>query len=107
MSILSPIPLGKNSQPTKLSILLQEKLHSCNESYFELSGLHRDRRPRSTREEMLLAMKEKERKEFKDGIEIPDLMNPRNVRALREWNGDLSSLSRIIMFRVEEFEFKS
>ncbi|KAG9298862.1 hypothetical protein G9A89_015883 [Geosiphon pyriformis] len=67
----------------------------------QLKSLHRNgQRPKAAREDMLEALKKKELAEFKNGLEIPDLMNPKNIKILREWDGDSNSLSQIKLTRI-------
>ncbi|KAF9975115.1 hypothetical protein BGZ65_008402 [Modicella reniformis] len=35
-------------------------------------------------------------------IEIPDFSSPKNVKVLREWDGDLNSVNRIKMLRLND-----
>ncbi|KAF0553861.1 translation machinery-associated protein 16 [Gigaspora margarita] len=59
-------------------------------------------RPKTVKEDLIEALKLKEQKEYIEGFEIPDLMNAKNVKILREWDGDPNSLSRIKLIRVED-----
>ncbi|CAG8817747.1 23160_t:CDS:2, partial [Dentiscutata erythropus] len=57
-------------------------------------------RPKTVKEDHIEALKLKDDLNIK--LEIPDLMNAKNVKLLREWDGDPNSLSRIKLIRVED-----
>ncbi|PKY49713.1 hypothetical protein RhiirA4_528404 [Rhizophagus irregularis] len=48
----------------------------------------------------LESLKLKEKKEYIE--EIPDFMNPKNVKLLRQWDGDINSMTRIKIIRIED-----
>ncbi|CAB4405313.1 unnamed protein product [Rhizophagus irregularis] len=50
----------------------------------------------------LESLKLKEKKEYIEGFEIPDFMNPKNVKLLRQWDGDINSMTRIKIIRIED-----
>jgi len=68
----------------------------------EVSDLNSSRKAKSSRHFYLESLKLKERREYMEGFEIPDLMNPKNVKILRQWNGDINSISRIKIIRIED-----
>ncbi|KAF9901660.1 hypothetical protein EC991_005817 [Linnemannia zychae] len=84
--------------------LIEEYLARYNEEYESLVALHRPGkvRPKAAREDMLAAFIAKERQEYASGFEIPDFSSPKNVVILREWDGDLNSLNRIKMIRLND-----
>ncbi|KAG0273748.1 hypothetical protein BGZ95_010464 [Linnemannia exigua] len=84
--------------------LIEEYLARYNEEYESLVALHRPGkvRPKAAREDMLAAFIAKERQEYASGFEIPDFSSPKNVVILREWDGDLNSLNRIKMVRLND-----
>ncbi|KAF8972378.1 translation machinery-associated protein 16 [Entomortierella lignicola] len=84
--------------------LIEEYLSRFNEEYQSLIALHRPGkvRPKAAREDMLTAIMAKERQEYASGFEIPDFSSPKNVKLLREWDGDLNSLNRIKMIRLND-----
>ncbi|CAG8480730.1 2191_t:CDS:2 [Diversispora eburnea] len=52
-----------------------------------------ENRPKSSaKEDLLKALKSKEKREYIEGFEIPNLMDSRNVKTLREWDGDPNSI---------------
>ncbi|KAI8148026.1 translation machinery-associated protein 16, partial [Fennellomyces sp. T-0311] len=55
-------------------------------------GGHRTKVPRH---DLLTALKTSEESEYKSGFELPDLMVEKNVRMLREWDGDVNGMPRI------------
>ncbi|KAF9137982.1 hypothetical protein BGX30_009691, partial [Mortierella sp. GBA39] len=59
-------------------------------------------RPKAAREDMLAAFIANERREYASGFELPDFSSPKNVVILREWDGDLNSLNRIKMIRLND-----
>ncbi|KAI9285313.1 translation machinery-associated protein 16 [Umbelopsis sp. AD052] len=81
-----------------------EELHSLIDMYLnrneeeleKLQALRKDsKRPKSSRQDMLEALVKKEHDEYNKGFELPDLQNPKNVKILREWDGDKNSMARI------------
>ncbi|KAF8940500.1 hypothetical protein BGZ58_006172 [Dissophora ornata] len=84
--------------------LIEEYLARYNEEYQSLVALHRPGkvRPKAAREDMLAAFMSKERLEYASGFEIPDFSSPKNVKLLREWDGDLNSINRIKMLRLND-----
>ncbi|KAI7866783.1 hypothetical protein BDF14DRAFT_1727590, partial [Spinellus fusiger] len=57
-------------------------------------------RPKTNRENLLLALIENEKAEYKSGFEIPDMTNGKTLRLLREWDGDLNSMARMKSIRI-------
>ncbi|KAG0014239.1 hypothetical protein BGZ81_000581 [Podila clonocystis] len=84
--------------------LIEEYLARFNEEYESLVALHRPGkiRPKAAREDLLLAMMNKERQEYATGFELPDFTSPKNVKILRAWDGDLNSLNRIKLIRLHD-----
>ncbi|KAF9352859.1 translation machinery-associated protein 16 [Mortierella sp. AD094] len=84
--------------------LIEEYLARFNEEYESLVALHRPGkiRPKASREDMLTLVMVKERQEYASGFELPDFSSPKNVKLLREWDGDLNSLNRIKMIRLND-----
>ncbi|KAF9430284.1 hypothetical protein BGZ94_007553 [Podila epigama] len=84
--------------------LIEEYLARFNEEYESLIALHRPGkvRPKAAREDLLLALMNKERQEYETGFEIPDFSSPKNVKVLRAWDGDLNSLNRIRLLRLRD-----
>ncbi|GBB88467.1 hypothetical protein RclHR1_00150063 [Rhizophagus clarus] len=68
----------------------------------EIKNLISLRKVNSSRYFYLESLKLKEKKEYIEGFEIPDLMNPKNVKLLRQWDGDVNSISRIKIIRIED-----
>ncbi|KAG0370685.1 hypothetical protein BC939DRAFT_452153 [Gamsiella multidivaricata] len=84
--------------------LIKEYLARYDDEYQSLVALHRPGkvRPKAAREDILLGLMAKERQEYASGFEIPDFTSPKNVKLLREWDGDLNSLNRIRMLRLND-----
>lgn len=78
------------------SFLQNSYLDRHTEQLNELLAQRRPNRPPSLRLVELQSKIEKEKLEYENGLEIPDLMNEVNVRLMREWNGDSQALG---MFR--------
>ncbi|CAG8496599.1 12046_t:CDS:2 [Funneliformis mosseae] len=57
---------------------------------------------KSSKQFLLDALKLKEKREYMEGFEIPNLMDPKNVKILRQWDGDTNSMSRIKTIRIED-----
>ncbi|KAN0060349.1 translation machinery-associated protein 16 [Thecaphora frezii] len=66
----------------------------------QLEAERRHGRPPAKREVELKDLRDRERREYMDGIEIPDFMSETNVRLLREWQGDPQALPNFTMIRV-------
>ncbi|MBN3316943.1 TMA16 protein, partial [Atractosteus spatula] len=61
----------------------------------------RQGRQHSSRENVIKQAIERERMQYEGyGIEIPDILNSKHLKAFREWNGDLKKLPNIKMRRV-------
>ncbi|KAG0317758.1 hypothetical protein BGZ99_006109 [Dissophora globulifera] len=84
--------------------LIEEYLSRYDDEYQSLLALHRPGkvRPKAAREDMLAALMAAERQEYASGFEIPDFSSPKNVKLLREWDGDLNSIKRIKMLRLND-----
>ncbi|GJJ75119.1 translation machinery-associated protein 16 [Entomortierella parvispora] len=84
--------------------LIEEYLSRYNEEYESLVALHRPGkvRPKAAREDMLALFIANERQEYASGFEMPDFSSPKNVKLLREWDGDLNSIRRIKMIRLND-----
>ncbi|QVM05415.1 hypothetical protein D8B26_000126 [Coccidioides posadasii str. Silveira] len=66
----------------------------------ELRQQKRKGRPPSKREETLTQREEFEAKEYATGFWVPDLGSEDNIRRLKGWNGDWSSLSNLDFVRL-------
>ncbi|PWN48267.1 hypothetical protein IE53DRAFT_389543 [Violaceomyces palustris] len=66
----------------------------------EILGEKRVGRPPSKREVELTDLMQRERIEYRQGIEIPDLCSEVNVKLLREWKGDPQALPMFRMVRI-------
>lgn len=69
----------------------------------ELNELRSERRPGRPPHKREIELKEviaKEKQEYKDGFEIPDLTSTTNVKLLREWQGDPQALPLFRMVRI-------
>lgn len=84
-------------------------LHAFMEESFltrrddELAAAQRERRPGrppSKREVELREAIEKDRRDYAENMEIPDLMNKTNVELMRQWKGDVQSLYLFRMARI-------
>ncbi|WFC98499.1 translation machinery-associated protein 16 [Malassezia yamatoensis] len=66
----------------------------------ELRAEQRPGRPKSKQLMELQSLKEKEKREYYEGMDVPDLMNEINVAILREWQGDPQALHLFRFIRV-------
>ncbi|CAO1627889.1 unnamed protein product [Parajaminaea phylloscopi] len=66
----------------------------------DLQSERRPGRPPSKQEHDLKESIAAERREYMENMEIPDLLNPTNVRLLREWDGDAQALGLYRMVRI-------
>ncbi|WEW60135.1 translation machinery-associated protein 16 [Emydomyces testavorans] len=69
----------------------------------ELSLLRQERRkgrPPVKREEALTQLEEAEAKEYSTGFWMPDLGSEDNLRRIKEWNGEWSSMSTVDFVRL-------
>lgn len=57
-------------------------------------------RPPSKQEQVLKESIAAEKREYLENMEIPDLLNPTNVRLMRNWNGDAQALGQYRMVRI-------
>ncbi|CAI2188438.1 6012_t:CDS:2, partial [Funneliformis geosporum] len=57
---------------------------------------------KSSKKFLLDALKLKEKREYMEGFEIPNLLDPKNIKILRQWDGDINSMSRIKTIRIED-----
>lgn len=84
-------------------------LHSFIQSSFlerhsdELKEIESQHRPGRPTPMALIQLREKvarERTEYENGIDIPDLMNEANVKLLRDWQGDANALGLFRFVRI-------
>ncbi|KAI8379484.1 uncharacterized protein BYT42DRAFT_532266 [Radiomyces spectabilis] len=72
----------------------------------EIERLEKERqigkRPKTTREQLLLALRDSDNAEYVSGFELPDLTNVKNVKALRDWNGDKNAITKIRSMRLQK-----
>ncbi|RGB26691.1 hypothetical protein C1646_720434 [Rhizophagus diaphanus] len=73
-----------------------------NRNDVEILRLKSTHKVNSSKYFYLESLKLKEKKEYIEGFEIPDFMNPKNVKLLRQWDGDMNSMSRIKIIRIED-----
>lgn len=73
----------------------------------ELETLRSEQRPGRPKSKRLLELEEtaeKEKREYREGIEVPDLTNETNVTILREWQGDPQALHLFRFVRVSSVD---
>ncbi|KAJ6256576.1 hypothetical protein Dda_8440 [Drechslerella dactyloides] len=75
-------------------------LAGIDEEIQELAATRRPGRPRSTQEERLRHLLERERAEFEAGYEIPDVLEPEGVKLLRSWAGRAADLPQLKTRRI-------
>lgn len=81
--------------------LVAEDYLSINRSLLEQERkARRSGRPPSAKEAALSEAVRKEEEEYDNGMDVPDLRNPVNVRLLREWNGDSQMLPLYDFIRI-------
>ncbi|WFD37759.1 translation machinery-associated protein 16 [Malassezia japonica] len=71
----------------------------------ELAALQAEQRPGRPKSKQLLELEErieKEKREYREGMEVPDLCNDINVSILREWQGDPQAMH---LFRIGMYSF--
>ncbi|KAG2221256.1 hypothetical protein INT45_012377, partial [Circinella minor] len=84
----------------------KEQVHELIQLYLkrhddELEQLEQERkkkgghRKKVPRHDILTALKISEESEYASGFELPDLLVEKNVRILREWDGDVNGMPRI------------
>ncbi|KAI9263232.1 hypothetical protein BDA99DRAFT_509653 [Phascolomyces articulosus] len=84
----------------------KEQVHELIDMYLkrydeELKQLEQERkkkgghRKKVPRHDILTALKSSEESEYASGFELPDLLVEKNVRMLREWDGDVNGMPRI------------
>lgn len=89
--------------------LSEEEMHSIAMMYInrnddemeDLKQQLRKDRPKPAKLGMLQLLKEKDIKEYRDGVlEMPLMSDATNIRVLKEWDGDFNSMQRIKMTRM-------
>ena len=71
-----------------------------DEELAELKSQRRPGRPSSTREDLLQQFMTVEDREYNGGFWIPDMQDERNLRILREWNGEWTALNTFKFIRL-------
>ena len=69
----------------------------------ELAALQAEQRPGRPKSKQLLELEErieKEKREYREGMEVPDLCNDINVSILREWQGDPQAMHLFRFVRI-------
>lgn len=69
----------------------------------ELEALRAEQRPGRPKSKRLFELEEqieKEKQEYREGMEVPDLMNETNVAVMREWQGDPQALHLFRFIRI-------
>lgn len=66
----------------------------------ELKSQRRPGRPSSTREDLLQQFMTMEDREYNGGFWIPDMQDERNLRILRQWNGEWTALNTFKFIRL-------
>lgn len=82
------------------SFLQSSFLDRHSEELREMEAERRPGRPTPMRLVQLLDKIKREKAEYENGMDIPDLMNEVNVRLLRAWQGDTNQLSLFRFARV-------
>lgn len=82
------------------SFLQSSYLDRHSEELKELLAQRRPGRPPSLRLVELQNIIEREKLEYENNLEIPDLMNETNVKLMRQWNGNSQALGLFRFVRV-------
>lgn len=99
--LLLPPDLERVPDLAYLHAFLQDSfLTRHDDEIAQLDAERRKGRPMSKREEELREVRERERREYQTGMELPDLMNEHIVTRLRVWNGDRQALGQFRFVRL-------
>ncbi|KAI8817951.1 translation machinery-associated protein 16 [Fimicolochytrium jonesii] len=87
----------------ELTAATKEQVHDIIGQYInrydleiaELTENMRKGRPPPARLELLKTLRSKDIQEYNTGIEVPQMMHPKNVVALRKWEGDYNGIGEI------------
>ncbi|CAO1618384.1 unnamed protein product [Sympodiomycopsis kandeliae] len=86
--------------PSLHSFLEESFLKRRDDELKEITSQRRPGRPPSKQELEVKESIEKDRRDYSENMEIPDLMNATNVAIMREWKGDFQSLGLFRMVRI-------
>ncbi|KAI9102820.1 translation machinery-associated protein 16 [Phlyctochytrium arcticum] len=98
----------KYALPEELPAATPEVVYDVIEQYIQrnsdeverIQSTLRKNRPSPPKLDMLQALAKKDEQEYINGIEIPLLLDQKNVTILRAWDGDYNGISRIKMVTV-------
>lgn len=82
------------------SFLQSSYLDRHSQEIQELETQKRPGRPTPAKLAQIREVINKERLEYENGMEIPDLMNETNVQLLRDWEGDRQALPLFRFIRI-------
>ena len=68
----------------------------------QLKAQVRPNRPKPPKLAIYQALLEKDMKEYENGIEIPNVADPKVFKILKNWSGDYNSISDITMTRIKK-----
>ncbi|KAA6411528.1 MAG: hypothetical protein FRX48_04808 [Lasallia pustulata] len=83
-----------------MQMLIQRHIQRDDEELATLKSERRPGRPSSTREDLLGQRIATEQREYDTGFWLPDMEDKENLRLLRDWNGEWTSLSTVKYIRL-------
>ncbi|MCJ1376062.1 hypothetical protein MMC20_007300 [Loxospora ochrophaea] len=85
---------------TEIQSLIQVYLRRDTEELAKLKGERRTGRPSSTKEDLLKHRISMEEREYDAGFWLPDLGSEDNLKLLKKWDGDWTSLNTLKFVRM-------
>lgn len=89
-----------------IQAMIEDYLGRDDEEVAKLKAERRAGRPPSTRQTLLEQNQAMEQNEYDSGFWVPDLEDAGNLRKLKEWNGEWSSLATLKFARISKEGFK-
>ncbi|KAF2129953.1 hypothetical protein P153DRAFT_290469 [Dothidotthia symphoricarpi CBS 119687] len=89
-----------------IQAMIEDYLGRDDEEVAKLKEERRAGRPPSTRQTLLEQNQATEQNEYASGFWVPDLEDADNLKKLKEWNGQWSSLATLKFARISKESFK-
>jgi translation machinery-associated protein 16 len=87
---------------SEIQAMIQDYLGRDDEEVAKLKAERRPGRPPSTRQTLLEQHQATEQGEYASGFWVPDLEIEENLRKLKDWNGQWSSLATLKFARISK-----
>jgi translation machinery-associated protein 16 len=96
------LPLHDTLTKSEIHDIIDGYVNRNAKEIMELKKNWREGRPKPNRLDLLESLQSQNQKEYKAGIEMPDLSLPGNVEILRKWDGQYGGITRIVSTRVKQ-----